>query len=116
MTDCSFVNQELKRLFDFEDTELEKYNDLIVNAVNCVNTLLKENADENDARIVHLCAMKAYSQIEVLHNDDVASFSAGDVSFTRDTSSKDKAGLLLQEALNACSDLVSVSGFAFKAV
>ncbi|MCM1114361.1 MAG: hypothetical protein NC397_02570 [Clostridium sp.] len=115
MTDCSFVNQELKRLFDFEDTELEKYNDLIVNAVNCVNTLLKENADENDTRIVHLCAMKAYSQIEVLHNDDVASFSAGDVSFTRDTSSKG-IELLLQEALNACSDLVSVSGFAFKAV
>jgi hypothetical protein len=84
--------------------------------VNCVKPLIKADVDENDVRLVHLCAIKAYYQIVLMQLDSVSSFSAGEVSYSMDTSSSTKAKMLLDEALSSCKDLIDTSAFAFKAV
>lgn len=121
MTNCSLINQELENVFDFSSEMLQKYEGLILYAASCVNSLLKNPDEENDVKIIHLCASKAYYHIETINKDDVSSFKAGDVSYTMDTSSFDRAKELYEEALNSCRDMlktesISSSPFEFKAV
>ena len=117
MTDYSLVKNELMKALNYDDEQINKYESYINNAIACVASQLKNPEDENDARIVNLCAMRAYYQIILISdNDDITSFKAGDVSYTKDTSSVSRAKALFDMALDSCNDLVQSSGFAFKAV
>ncbi len=117
MTDYSLVENELMKALNCDDEQINEYESYINNAIACVASQLKNPQAENDARIVNLCAMRAYYQIILISdNDDLISFKAGDVSYTRDTSSVSRARTLLDLALKSCSDLVQNNGFAFKAV
>lgn len=115
MTDCGLVRDELKALLSLTDDEADGYDALINYAVSCIGALIKNSEDENDIRIVHLCAVKAYYQLSLVQDDGISSFSAGEVSYSRDTSAHGRAKALLDDAVSACADLIS-GGFAFKAV
>lgn len=116
MTDCSLVSNELMLLMNIDGDELEKYEHLIDYAIAGVKPLINNGVDENDVRIIHLCAVRAYYQIAITQCDGVNSFKAGEVSFSMDTSYPARAKALLDEAYRSCSDLIRNDGFAFEVV
>lgn len=105
------------------DEEIEKYNSIIESSASFVASMLDDSKNENSVQIVYLCASRAYYQILLINqSDDVTSFKAGDVSFSRDTSALENSRALYNLALEQCADKItgrSKSGkdnFAFKAV
>ena len=114
MTDFSLVSNELKLLLGLDNDEVDKYERLVEYAVQSVKPLINEGLDENDVRIVHLCAAKAYYQIAISFYDGLNSFKAGDVSFTADASFSKRAKELLDEAYKSCSGLLKNNNFAFE--
>lgn len=116
MTDCSLVSNELKTLLGISSDDVEQYDSLVLYAINSVKPLIKDDIDENDIRIIHLCAVKAYYQIALTQCDGMNSFSAGEVSFSMDTSFSARAKYLLDDAYKTCSDLIRSDDFAFEVV
>ena len=116
MTDSSLVKKELKALLSLSDDELDNYESLIEYAVHCVVPIIKDGVDENDARIIHLCAVRVYYHLVLMQNDFISSFSAGEVSYSTDTSLPSRAKALLDDATRSCSDLINGSDFAFRVV
>ncbi len=117
MTDYTLIKQELLRLLDCSEDEVEQYMPYMENAAASIMSTLKNHEDENDSRIVNLCAVTAYYQIVLSRQDDgIVSFKAGDVSYTRENNQAENAYKLLKAAQKDCAALVNESGFAFKAV
>lgn len=123
MTDLSLIKKELKAIMNCEDEEIEKYSSLIEGTASYVDSLLSDSENENSPQIVYLCASRAYYQILLVNqSDDVTSFKAGDVSFTRDTSALENSKDLYNLALEQCGEFISSDNklskdnFAFKAV
>lgn len=118
MTDYSLVKEQLKSLLQCDDSQVEEYETYISNAVSCIEPLLKNPEDENDGRVVFLCATKAYYQINMTNssNDGVTSFKAGDVSFERDISALPNAKELYKTALNDCAAVLNTDVFVFRTV
>lgn len=118
MTDYSLVKEQLKKLMDCDDSQAQSYESYINNAISCVTPSLINQEDENDVRIVFLCAAKACYQINLtkFSNDDITSFKAGDVSYERDTSSLPNAKTLYEMALNDCASMIDKDPFAFRTV
>ncbi len=116
MTDNGLVIRELMALLSVTEDEANNYKSLVEYAVNCVMPIIKDGVDENDARIVHLCAVRVYYQLALTQNDFVSSFSAGEVSYSTDTSLPSRAEALLNDAVRSCSDLINGSDFAFRVV
>ncbi len=118
MTDYSNVQNMLKSIADCDDSELERYDLFIKNAVAGVDEILKADSDDNDSRVVYLCAAKAYYQALTAWSasDDIVSFKAGDVSYERDGSRIEAAKNIYRLALEDCFTLVESDGFVFRAV
>lgn len=116
MTDCSLVKARLESLFSLNEEEAAGCDSFIEYTVNCVRPMIKEGVDENDIRIIHLCVLKAYYQYLLTHDDFISSFSAGEVSYSVDTCAPLRIKSLLDEAANACKDLMSCDDFAFLVV
>lgn len=118
MTDNSLVKNELADIMHCEAKQLERYEAYINNAVLSTASLLKDVQDENDSRIIRFCAVKAYYQIVLADNEDdgITSFKAGDVSYTKDSSSAERAEKMLKLAMRDCGELIKNSSFSFKAV
>ncbi|MDE5985390.1 MAG: hypothetical protein K2H13_09070 [Eubacterium sp.] len=117
MTDYSLVENELVHILHCDAEKLGEYESYINNAVACISSHLKDIKNENDSRVVRLCAAKAYYQIVLSNNeDDITSFKAGDVSYTRSLSSVTRAMAILDAAKSDCSALIKSSSFSFVAV
>lgn len=118
MTDCSLVKKELTFLMRCEEEETDEYMSYINNSVKYVSTVIKNPDYENDARIIYLCAVKAFYCIVLTRgaDDGITSFKAGDVSYTKDMSVLSSAKALLNMAERDCSDLMKTEGFTFEAV
>ncbi len=118
MTDCSLVKKELACIMNCGEDELEQYMTYINNSVGYVQAVIKNTDDENDTKIIYLCAVRAFYCILLTQstNDGITSFKAGDVSYTMDRSALKGAKALLDMAVQACSDLIKTKGFAFEAV
>lgn len=117
MTDYSLVKNELMNIMHCDKHTLEPYEPLVNNAVLSIASLLRDAQCENDSRIVRLCAVKAYYQIILSDSDDgITSFKAGDVSYTKDLSSAERAEKMLRLAMKDCSNLIKSSSFSFRAV
>ena len=118
MTDCSLVKNELACIMNCGEEELEQYMPYINNSVSYVSSVMKNADDENDARIIHLCAVRAFYCILLTQStsDGITSFKAGDVSYTMDMSALKGARVLLDMAVQSCSNLIKTEGFAFEAV
>lgn len=118
MTEYSLIENELIKVMHCDKSQLAEYESYINNAAAVVKALLKNAEDENDVRIVNLCAMRAYYQIVLTdHSDDgITSFKAGDVSYSMDTSSVSRAKELLDLAEKSCRNLIKIDSFAFQGV
>lgn len=116
MTDNNLMTKELSLLLGCDEKDTDKYSDIINVAADSVKALLKDEAHSNNARIMHLCAVKAYYHIMLTQEDEINSFSAGDVSYSKNTTALGRAEKLLNTAINDCSDLLKNKGFAFKVV
>lgn len=117
MTDYTLVKEELMKTLGCDEAQTDQYEYYINNALASVDAMLQSDEDENDIRVVTLCAMKAYYQIILSQKDDgIVSFKAGDVSYTKEETSVSRAKELLRVAEENCSGLVYGGSFAFKAV
>lgn len=117
MTDYTLVKKELMKTLGCDEAQADQYESYINNALAFVDAMLQSDEDENDIRVVTLCAMKAYYQIILTQeNDGIVSFKAGDVSYTKKETSVSRAKELLRAAEENCSGLVYGGSFAFKAV
>lgn len=119
MTDYNSVENHLAVISGMTAQETEKYADCIQGSIEYVCARLVCEEDCSDSRVINLCAVNAWLKIALIRetdSDGISSFSAGDVSFTRDASSLERLRLLGKLALDECSGLIADSGFSFKAV
>ena len=118
MTDYSRVYEVFAMLLG-DGESAEDYSAFVENAVSCIIPTLKDEKYIEDERVATLCACSAYYKLRLAEATGagyVASFKAGDVSYTADTSVLDNAERLLSMAEKQCSELVTDGGFSFRAV
>ena len=119
MTDYNSVAAQVSAVSGLSEEQLQAYSADINSAIEYGNSLLKDEKDENDVRVINLCAVYAAMKIALIteiNSGDILSFSAGDVSFTKDASSAERLKLLFSIAMQECSGLLSDGGFSFRAV
>lgn len=116
MTNTDLIIKELSFLLKSDEADLKKYISIIEHAAEYVKTKLKNSDNCNNARIIHLCAVKVYYQITLIEDSEICSFSAGDISYSTNSASADRAENLLKNAIADCSDLLKGTDFAFKVV
>lgn len=118
MTEYSLVAKQLQEITNWNEEQLEKQKGCIENAISCIAPMIKNSEDENDSRIVYLCAVKAYYRIVLadVDNDGIVSFKSGDVSYERDTSSLERVKELYKSAFEDCHSLLNCDGFVFRTV
>lgn len=109
------VETYTKVLGDFSDEEIETYSPVIDYAITTTAAALKDSEYGEDGRAVFLAAARANSLICTLKagNDDVTSFTAGDVSIKRSGEACSKAAEILNEALTEAHGLIGDGAFAF---
>jgi hypothetical protein len=119
MTDYNLVAQQLTSILGCDEEKTQGYENQINSSIEYINSILANSENENDVRIVNLCAVNTAVKIKLAENfsdESVMSFSAGDVSFSKDTSSFDNLSQLLKIAYIECKSLICDNGFSFKAV
>lgn len=118
MTDYNLVRSRMLNDFHYSEEELDGYSSFLNHAIAGVHSIIKDDKYSDDTRIVNLCAIKAHYQIILTSEaqDDISSFKAGDISYTRDASGASRVKSLLDSAMHDCSDLVVSGRFSFKAV
>ncbi len=118
MIDTKLVEESLKAIGDFEDGFEQKYSSLIKSSAVAVFELLKDGVDENDPRVIHFAAAKAFFAISnsASFSDGVTSFSASGISITEKLDFAKNAKEILQNAKADCRCLILDDGFAFLGV
>lgn len=115
MLDITLVENSLKAMGGFEDGFEKNYTSFIQSAVKSVSEMIRDDADENDARLIQLAAAKAYYGIlcSAERSNGVTSFSAGDISISEKSGGEKSAADFLRFALNECKCLIRNDSFAF---
>lgn len=109
------VMQILVEITGLKEVELEPYFLIISNAVNVTSMEIDEACHKQD-RVIHYAAAKANYAISLVKDDDgISSFSAGDVSITKNNQNN-SAKRFLEEAEKSVSDIIVDKGFAFLGV
>lgn len=118
MTDLELIRKDFAMLSGITEDEAAAYDALIKKEAEYISAVLCSGEDENDSRIVYLCAAKAlYESALINQSECVSSFSAGDVSYSVDpTSIAERAKALYDSAMSECAALIKSGTFAFKAV
>ena len=116
MANNNTVIQELSVLLGIDEEDTVKYSSITENAVKSIEQLLKNDESIHNKRIVYLCAVKAFYRIVLSEKDDICSFSAGDISYSKNSSAIENAEKLLKDAFKDCHDLLKDTVFAFKVV
>lgn len=91
---------------------------VIDDAVSYVESIvIKDEPDSGDIRRIEtLCAVYAYRLYTLCSNDNVSSFTAGDVKVTSSADAVQKAEKLWRDYRDRYSDLVGAESFLFGAV
>ncbi len=110
------VKSLVKTIGGYEDNELDRFDILIENIIDTLNSQLKNPSYCNDARIEMLAATTVNYQLVIVENDGVTSFKAGDLSVTQSGYAAMNAKTLLDNAKENATDLIIDSGFAFLGV
>lgn len=116
MININNVIKELSVLLAADEESAAKYRSIAESTAKSVEHSLKNNEDAEDNRIIYLCAVKAFYRIALSESDNICSFSAGDISYSKNSSAAENAEKLLTDALNDCRNLLETAGFAFKVV
>lgn len=116
MTNTKAIIKELSVLLGIDENKAEKYSTIAENTAKSIEQLLIDNNSMEDNRIIYLCAVKAFYCIVLSEKDDICSFSAGDISYSKNASAVENAEKLLKQAFNDSRDLLKNTDFAFKVV
>ncbi len=118
MIDKELVTESIMIMAGIDYGEAQTYMPFIASAAAFVEENLIEGADENDPRVIQLAAAKAYKSIELsmCRQEELAAFTAGDVSVTLSDSQPKNAEEYYKCALSDCKGLLIDSGFAFLGV
>ena len=116
MANINTVIKELSVLLGIDEEDTVKYSSITENAVKSIEQLLKNDESIQNNRIVYLCAVKAFYRIVLSEKDDICSFSAGDISYSKNSSAIENAEKLLKDAFKDGRDLLKDTVFAFKVV
>ena len=117
MINTELVKAGILLMGDLEEDEVEKFSTVISSAVSATEAVIKENADDNDPRVIQLAAAKAYYAIccAASQTDGITSFSAGDVSVTQKADTLSNAKCYYEMALNDCRTLLKPESVAQQA-
>ncbi|MCC8073248.1 MAG: hypothetical protein LIO62_03890 [Clostridiales bacterium] len=118
ITDYNLVKTAFSSLMGITEDEAEDYKSNIESVIESVSDKLADSQYENNSAVVYYCAVKAFYRQVLLENTQsgITSFSAGDVSYTKGTTSEENARLLLETALAECGGVINEGSFAFKVV
>lgn len=112
--DIKLVENSLAAMCGFEDGVPDMYFPFVEAALAWAQSVIKDEADENDPRVIQLAAAKA--AVGIMCSGEiggVTSFSAGDVSLTENGRGVERALALLNLAMKDCAGLIQNGGFAF---
>jgi hypothetical protein len=109
------VTSRFALLAGLDNSEIYKWKDIVDDACRYVESLvIKENPDSSDTvRIETLCAVYALRLYCLCNDENIASFTAGDVQITSSADKQSKAQRLWNEYLQQSEDLVGRQDFLF---
>lgn len=107
-----------KLVTGLDDSETARWIPLINDAREYVYSLsVKESLSDFDKkRLDNAAGINAYYRYSVYTSEDESSFSAGDISITANKDKVKNAKEIWDRELENICDIVSASGFSFKAV
>lgn len=96
----------------------EEFSVIIENAVSFVQDIIRDESSQSDSKVIFLAAAKANYDLALIQGekDGITSFSAGDISISKSSSSAENAKLLFENAKSDCAALISDNGFVFRGV
>ncbi len=102
-------------LTGLDNSEIYKWQALIDDACSYVSSLVvKDKLDDNDTkRLEMLCAVYAFRLYSLCNDENITSFTAGDVHIASPDSSKDRGDRLWREYAEKASDLIKGEKFLF---
>lgn len=113
MINIEGVRATLCALTGLDNAELDCFLPIINNAILATEGLVDEE-NHSDERVEYLAGAKANYEIQLASaNDNVTSFSAGDVSLTQSANGASNAKTILDEAMKNVANIICDNGFAF---
>ncbi len=118
MINTQEVNETLCAISGMSSQEVSSYSTIVNNSIGVVESALTDDSYAEDDRIVYLAAARAYYNITLAGNgdDNVESFSAGDVKVNYAKTSCERALEMYKNASNAAAGMVQDNGFVFRGV
>ena len=118
MTDLSLIKKDFIILSSYSEEEARHFESFMEAEAEYVDSLLKNEEDENKACIVFLCASRAYYQCLLTNQSDgISSFKAGDISYSVETNEAlNNARAICDFALAKCTALLKDERFAFEVI
>lgn len=102
-------------LAGLQNDEIYKWKALIDDACDYVGSIvIKENPDESEARRIEmLCAVYALKLYSLCNDENITSFTAGDVQITSPENRQNRGEKLWREYSEKCKDLIDTKSFLF---
>lgn len=109
------VTSRFAMLSGLANSEVHNWHTLIDDACSYIEShIKKQNPDENDIkRLEMLCAVYAFRLYCMCNDENITSFTAGDVKITSPDGSKNKGENLWKEYAQNSKDLIDVQSFLF---
>lgn len=109
------ITSRFALLTGLDNSSLYKWRVLIDDACAYIKSHTKKTAlDESETkRLEMLCAVYAFRLYCMCNDENITSFTAGDVQITSPDGAKDKAELLWKEYSEKSQDLIDTSNFIF---
>ncbi len=109
------VITRFRLLTGISNDEIYKWKALIDDACDYVNSvLIKKELSESEARKVEmLCAVYALKLHSLCNDENITSFTAGDVQITSPENRTDRGEKLWREYSEKCRDLIDTKEFLF---
>lgn len=109
------VTSRFSMLAGLDNSEIYKWRTIIDDACAYISShIIKENPDDVDTkRIEMLCAIYALKLYSLCNDENITSFTAGDVHITSPDGGISKADRLWKEYAKKSGDLISSDNFLF---
>ncbi|MCD8026476.1 MAG: hypothetical protein LUF33_06020 [Clostridiales bacterium] len=94
-----------------DNSGIYKWRPLVEDACSYIeNHLIRDDLNDDDKRRLEmLCAVYAFKLYSLCNDEDITSFTAGDVQITSPTDIKSRAESLWQEYAGGAADLIAVA-------
>lgn len=109
------VTSRFALLSGLDNDEIYKWKTLIDDACDYVGSIVvKKNPDESETRKIEmLCAAYAFKLYSLCNDENITSFTAGDVQITSPESSESKGERLWKEYCQKFGELIDTKNFLF---